>query len=409
MRPVPRWTRSATLFAAAAFLAACGEAPNPVDPTGLRAVSPNASRAVFSGRLFGISGSNGAASNLYLIDRNTGASTLIGATGFNHVVAMDFDPTTGILYGIRNGSGVNGTLLTINAATGAATAVATLSWPSGFCGANNNVPDMSFNAAGVLYGWRDPCDDDLYTIDKATGVATLVGESSIGTARFGLAFNSADQLFGKVDNSVFSISTATGQATFHSSIFESLQNMLAFDENDVAWSGNRGAGSPIFTFDINGGPATLVGFTNIPFLAALAFERISNQAPVCSDAAPSIAELWPPDHSMRSVSIGGVTDPDGDAITIAVTGVTQDEPVNGLGDGDTAPDATGVGASSAELRAERSGTGNGRVYVIAFAATDGKGGSCTGAVSVSVRHSQGKGPKGGPAVNDGATYVSTIP
>jgi hypothetical protein len=409
-RPSPRWIGSTTLIAAA-FLTACAEVPNPVEPTGMRAVSPAAASAVFSGRLFGISGARGAPSSLYLINRTTGASTLIGATGYNHIAAMDFDPTTGVLYGVANGSGVGPpeTLVTIDVNTGAATFVATVSWPPGLCGSANNVPDMTFNSAGVLYGWRDPCDDDLYIIDKATGAATRVGESFMGTAQFGLAFNSADQLFGKVSNTVYSINTTTGQGTFHSSIFQFLQNMLAFDENDVAWSGNRNAGSPIYTFNINGGPATLVGHTNIPFLAALAFERISNQPPVCSAAAATVTELWPPDHSMRTVGIGGVTDPDGDAITITITGIMQDEPVNGLGDGDTAPDATGVGAASAELRAERSGTGNGRVYVIAFSASDGKGGTCTGAVSVGVRHSQGKGPKGGPAVNDGATHVSTAP
>src|SRR5207248_3777819 len=65
------------------------------------------------------------------------------------------------------------------------------------------------------------------------------------------------------------------------------------------------------------------------------------------------------------VQIAGVTDPDDATVNIAVTRVTQDEPLNGLGDGDTAPDAVLV-ADRVLLRAERSGTGNGRVYVIDF-------------------------------------------
>ena len=92
-------------------------------------------------------------------------------------------------------------------------------------------------------------------------------------------------------------------------------------------------------------------------------------------------------------------------MTITVTGVTQDEPVNGSGDGNTSPDAV-IQAGSASVRAERSGSGNGRVYQISFTADDGKGGSCTGAVTVGVPHSQKKGLT---AIDDGQVYDSTIP
>jgi hypothetical protein len=67
---------------------------------------------------------------------------------------------------------------------------------------------------------------------------------------------------------------------------------------------------------------------------------------------------------MIAVSIQGVVDPDCDAVTIRIDKIMQDEPVNGTGDGDTCPDASGVGTSTAQVRAERSGGGNGRVYTI---------------------------------------------
>ena len=105
-----------------------------------------------------------------------------------------------------------------------------------------------------------------------------------------------------------------------------------------------------------------------------------------------------------AVTIGGVSDPDNDQITLTVTAVTQDEPVQGLGEGDTSPDAVLQG-DKVLLRAERSGTGNGRVYQVSFTADDGYGSSCTGAVTVCVPHDR----RPGTCVDDGQQYNATQP
>lgn len=102
--------------------------------------------------------------------------------------------------------------------------------------------------------------------------------------------------------------------------------------------------------------------------------------------------------------VTGVTDPEGDSVTITVTTVTQDEPVKIKGD-KTSPDAV-IQAGSASVRAERSNSGNGRVYQISFRAEDGQGGSCIGAVKVGVPHSLKKGLT---AIDDGQLYDSTLP
>jgi uncharacterized repeat protein (TIGR01451 family) len=111
-----------------------------------------------------------------------------------------------------------------------------------------------------------------------------------------------------------------------------------------------------------------------------------NHAPICGSVTAG-DDLWPPNHKLRTVSLTGATDPDGDPITTAVVGVTQDEPLNGLGDGDTSPDASaGTASNQVRLRAERSGTGDGRVYRISFTVTDIHGASCSGVVTVGVPH-----------------------
>jgi Bacterial Ig-like domain (group 1) len=116
----------------------------------------------------------------------------------------------------------------------------------------------------------------------------------------------------------------------------------------------------------------------------------ANNPPDCSHVTADRNRLWPPNHKLVLVTLSGATDPDGDPVTINVTGVTQDEPLNGLGDGDTSPDAMlGPQPNQVKLRAERAGNRDGRVYRIAFQASDGKGGTCTGSVRVGVPHDLG--------------------
>jgi hypothetical protein len=131
---------------------------------------------------------------------------------------------------------------------------------------------------------------------------------------------------------------------------------------------------------------------------------ILNIPPVCSEAGPSIDMLWSPKHQFVSVEVLGVTDENGDTTTIVIDSIFQDESVNGDDDGNTAPDGQGIGTSIAEVRAERSGEGNGRYYHIAFTADDGYGGSCSGEVLVGVPLN--KGANGAP-VDDGALLDST--
>jgi hypothetical protein len=130
-----------------------------------------------------------------------------------------------------------------------------------------------------------------------------------------------------------------------------------------------------------------------------------NQCPDCSKAAATVATIWPPNHKMVSVGVQGVTDPQGQSTSIVIHGVGQDEPTNGPADGNTCPDAGPAGFSTVDVRAERSGQGNGRVYHIFFQATDPDGYSCSGEVLTCVPHDQGRGDV---CIDDGASYDSLV-
>lgn len=146
----------------------------------------------------------------------------------------------------------------------------------------------------------------------------------------------------------------------------------------------------------------------VVFGGALSFGQ-PNLPPDCSGAVASRNVAWPPNHKLVSIGIRGVTDREDDPIAITVNGITQDEPVNDGGDGDTCPDAGGIGTSTASVLSERSGQGDGRVYHIAFVADDGHGGQCLGSVAVCVPHDQGHGRgcgDGGPLFDSTGTCGS---
>jgi ELWxxDGT repeat protein len=130
----------------------------------------------------------------------------------------------------------------------------------------------------------------------------------------------------------------------------------------------------------------------------------TNQPPVCALAQPSTRLLRRHNHKLVPVSITGVADPDDPDVSLTVTAVTQDEPVRGLGCGDTSPDAVLAGARVL-LRAERSGHGTGRVYRVTFTAADQSGASCTGSVTVCVPHDSRRHT----CVDEGQIYNSLLP
>ncbi|HVL69942.1 MAG TPA: carboxypeptidase regulatory-like domain-containing protein [Vicinamibacterales bacterium] len=122
--------------------------------------------------------------------------------------------------------------------------------------------------------------------------------------------------------------------------------------------------------------------------ATFAVTVVDSTAPAIQSITPSQATLWSPNHQMvaltLAVSVADVVDP---SPACRITRIESNEPVNGLGDGDTAPDWTFDGLRFS-LRAERAGGGNGRVYTITAVCTDAAGNTSSAATTVSVPKSQ---------------------
>ncbi|HEX2831609.1 MAG TPA: HYR domain-containing protein [Thermoanaerobaculia bacterium] len=103
------------------------------------------------------------------------------------------------------------------------------------------------------------------------------------------------------------------------------------------------------------------------------------------EASPSA--LWPPDHKMVDIALTAVVF---DAVTTnpvtQIVSVSSDQPVNGTGDGDMAPDWAITGPLTLQLRSERS-SGNDRTYTITVQSVDEAGNISQKTVQVKVTQS----------------------
>jgi hypothetical protein len=69
--------------------------------------------------------------------------------------------------------------------------------------------------------------------------------------------------------------------------------------------------------------------------------------------------------------------------------VTSNEPENGTGDGDLAPDFV-ISGGAVQVRAERAGNGSGRIYTITATASDLAGNTTTQTATGKVPHDYGR-------------------
>lgn len=134
---------------------------------------------------------------------------------------------------------------------------------------------------------------------------------------------------------------------------------------------------------------------------------LDNIPPVLTVISDPIV-LWSPDHKYQKIDVSELVLSVTDNCTILtsddvyITNVTSDEAEdsNGSGDGNTLNDiAINSTCHSLELRKERNGNGNGRVYTIHLKVDDGNGNSDTASCKVFVPHN-----KNSTVVDDGVAY-----
>ena len=119
---------------------------------------------------------------------------------------------------------------------------------------------------------------------------------------------------------------------------------------------------------------------------------VDTTPPVVSNVVPSVRSLWPANHQFVPVGLSYTATDNSGSAGCSVQ-VVSNEPVNGTGDGDTSPDWLLNSATWVQLRAERAGTGMGRVYTITVTCSDASGNATSRNAAVAVPKSMGNGKK----------------
>jgi hypothetical protein len=113
--------------------------------------------------------------------------------------------------------------------------------------------------------------------------------------------------------------------------------------------------------------------------------------PVITSLSVNPGNLWPPNHKLVAVRVTGTAVDNvtpSNNIVMRIISITSTEPLNAKGDGNSDYDYEITGLMTVNLRAERSGTGDGRIYTITIRATDAAGNSSLSSVNLGVVHDQ---------------------
>jgi hypothetical protein len=369
------------------------------------------------------------------VDPVTGAQTLLATGAFNaftfNFIAVDRDER---LYGSRGTSPVSARIVRIDLATGAQGDLAlgmNLWEPQGIAideagdllvtnkrmaifppsdamflridaktGAQTvlaqNVflarpKDIALDADGTAVVVDDTLYGALFRANPLTGAVTLISEDQTSSGLLFVSTLVALAPSGMIfvngptgNNGLVRVDPATGGQFTSLQGIPTITSMKSSLDGDIFLAVTAGL---VLRFD----PATetIVQTVTGGGLLLNIFDMAVVPAPVDPPLVTCTLEtalLWPPDHELRDVGLG--LSVKHDAPTTLSLAVYSDEGDLEPGSGNHAPDALDVAAGTLRLRAERSGHGDGRVYLIVATAADEFGNVGVGCCTVVVPKSE---------------------
>ncbi|TAK20684.1 MAG: choice-of-anchor C family protein [Chloroflexota bacterium] len=232
------------------------------------------------------------------------------------------------------------------------------------------------------------CGSSVVTTDTAAATFTCTATSAGGPA--------SQSVTVKVDQTGPSATLAVVGGTLGSNGWYTSDVTVATSGTDsvsgpATCTANQTQTSETVGTTFNGACTNQAGLTTN---AAPLTVKVDQTAPLVACTATSNS-IWPPNHKLVNASVSvSVTDGASGSAGFVLTSVASDEPDNGLGDGDTAGDLQGWSVGSADtagqVRAERSGTGDGRTYTLTYAGANQAGLTATCSTSIDVPHDRGR-------------------
>jgi PKD domain/RTX calcium-binding nonapeptide repeat (4 copies) len=239
-------------------------------------------------------GSGAAAGQLLLIDQTTAASTVLGdPVTPGGLTGLVYDPFASVLFGSTINGGVS-TLVRINPDTGALiSTVGTIT--NGPGGPTLSIGDLAIQpGTNTLFGIGSNAGGAgglLFTIDKTTGVATLVGSTGSG-AGGGIAFAPDGSLYQTAFNSSFDFTSLNKLNPANAARISTVPLPTYFDglairpTDGAFFAAQGGTGTTIYTINPSTGAATAIGNTSSS-TSDLAFGPSTALAPTVELRGPS--------------------------------------------------------------------------------------------------------------------------
>jgi hypothetical protein len=246
-----------------------------------------------------------------------------------------------------------------------------------------------------------PSDADTYTVEATGSCSTTTQSATLTVNAATHTTDPADQTVCKGTDAHFS-TTASGTGPFHYA-WTLDGNPFNGDSSSITVpTGSLSVGNHTVTVTTTGSCGSEMQSATL---------NVSSGTPVINLSTTS-ATMWPPNHQYQTFNVSDFVSSatagcGGGDITgsVVIQKVSSDEPENSSGaDGNTVNDIViAANCKSVQLRRERDGNLNGRVYTITFKVTDSFGNTATATVKVSVPITNN-----GTAIDNGAAAGYTV-
>jgi hypothetical protein len=259
------------------------------------------------------------------------------------------------------------------------------------CGAGTTEGRVRADAVANIF--FDVSDSDVFILPRAPEIDAQADGGEEGAVdencEFTLTFSATvtDDCGLDADD----VAVATSVLTANASIGTPVWNAVQVDEQTVTVSGTA------LVSDLTSSPAIAriavsgadqCGFEALDVADVAVFD--ATPAEIAVSLAPDL--LWPANHKLREVTATVVATDNCPGVGHVLASVVSDEPDDspGGGDGHTTGDIRGLQLGTPDLafflRAERLGSGDGRVYTATYVATDGSGNETAATDEVLVPH-----------------------